>query len=223
MIWDLEGVLLLTRGGDVEVGVARRLGLQPEDVRAFFHGEFNDRTDLGEFQQRDFWHHILDNLGLPREKVTALDDFLYEDTYIDRELLEIVREYRKQYKTAMLSNYSEMLRPMLETYWRVDGAFDEIIISCEVKMIKPDPGIFELTLARMGCLPEETVFIDDRIKNIEGAQKFGMHTVHYQNRQQSLYDLEQILSRESLPLHTRQLQAGEYKARDFITGKEKYR
>lgn len=195
LIWDLEGVLLITNDENIEESLAKRLNVPVQAVGDIFHGEFNDRVDVGEFKQRDFWLHALDKMGLPHNRLPEMEAFLKEDFFIDQDMLEKVRQYRKRFKSAMLSNYSEVLRPLLESYWRVDGAFDEIIISWEVKMIKPDPAIFDYTLKKLKVAKEEAVLIDDRIVNIRGAEESGLHTVHFRNKQQSLNDLEEIIAR----------------------------
>ena len=197
LIWDLEGVLLMTNEGSIPASVAKCLDAPFEAVHAVFHGEFNDRTDMGEFQHVDFWHHLLDTVGLPRSHVSKLWAHLAEDLFIDPHLLEIVRQYRAVYKTALVSNYSEVLRPMLETRWRVDDAFDEIIISHEVGLIKPMPEMFDLALGRLGYRPHEAVLIDDRIRNIEGARAHGMRAVLFESKEQMLADLERVLSRSA--------------------------
>lgn len=196
-IWDLEGVLLLAKDGSVPASVAKRLNAPLDEVHAVFHGEFNDRTDIGEFSQIDFWHHLLDTLRRPNSDIYHLHDFINNDLYVDQHLLNVVRQYRTVYKTAMISNYSDVLRPLLETRWHVDDAFNEIIISWEVKLIKPQPEIFNLALDRLGCQAQEAVFIDDRLRNIQGAQQMGMHVVHFKEKEQALADLEKILARHA--------------------------
>ena len=195
LIWDLEGVLLLTRDQTLEISLAKRLDVSVEAIGDVFHGDFNDRVDTGEFRQADFWIHLLERLGLPGERLPELEAFLKEDFFIDQDLLEKIRQYRKKFKTAMLSNYSDVLRPLLETHWRVDGAFDELIISWEVKLIKPDPALFDLTLNRLNVAADEAVLIDDRAVNIRGAWKYGLHTVQFENKQQALSDLEEIITK----------------------------
>lgn len=192
-IWDLEGVLLISDDKNIETTVAKRLGVSEKSIGDFFHSEFNDRVDIGEFRQEDFWIHLLDSLKLPRERLGEINEFFYRDFYIDQDLLEKICQYRRKYKTALLSNYSEVLRPMLETRWKVDGAFDEIIISWEVKLVKPDPRIFDLTLDRLGVSRDQAVLIDDREVNIQGASEYGMHTLLFKSKQQALNELEKIL------------------------------
>lgn len=197
LIWDLEGVLLISEERKIEATVAKNLGVAEEAIGNYFHSEFNDRVDLGEHTQEEFWTRLLDHLGLPHDRLAHINDFFYRDFYIDQDLLDRIIEYRKRYKTAILSNYSDILREMLETRWRVDGAFDEIIISWEEKIIKPDPRIFNLTLQRLGVEKEEAVLIDDREVNIKGAQKFGLHTVYFKTKDQALADLEALLQHYS--------------------------
>ena len=52
--------------------------------------------------------------------------------------------------------------------------FRDIVVSGEEKLLKPDPAIYRLALKRFGVEPEEALFIDDRVINIEGAEAVGM-------------------------------------------------
>jgi FMN phosphatase YigB (HAD superfamily) len=198
LIWDLQGVLLVTQDESIEISMAKRLNLPIEKIGTLFHDEFNDRVDIGDFKQEDFWTFALDHLGLPPERLPELSSFFEDDFFIDQELLDQVRQYHKRFKSAMLSNFSEALRSLLETRWNVEGAFDEIIISWEVKMIKPQPQIYDYTLKKLHVAKEEAVLIDDRIVNIRGALDFGMHAIHYKNRSQAIADLEKLISANNM-------------------------
>lgn len=193
IIWDMEGVLLLSRGGEMPAVVAEKLGTPYQETREIFYGEFNDIVDLGHYSQDDFWNHVLDTLGKSRSMKKILLDFFYEDQFVDEELADAIRDYKKHYKTGLITNYSEIMREMIETEWQVKGLFDEIIISSEVGLVKPDPRIYQLMLDRLGCLPEQAVFIDDRIRNIEGAKAAGLNAILFENRVQALKELDEIL------------------------------
>jgi HAD superfamily hydrolase (TIGR01509 family) len=58
-----------------------------------------------------------------------------------------------------------------------DLAFNEIIISAEVRVAKPDPEIYRMMLEKIDLIPERTLFIDDFIENIDGAKAVGMHAL----------------------------------------------
>lgn len=55
--------------------------------------------------------------------------------------------------------------------------FDDIVVSGEVKLIKPDPAIFQLLLRKINRLPQECVMIDDTLKTIEAARKMGFVSI----------------------------------------------
>jgi 2-haloacid dehalogenase len=54
------------------------------------------------------------------------------------------------------------------------GRFRDIVVSGEVKLLKPDPAIYYLALDRFGLRPAEALFIDDRAINVEAALAVGM-------------------------------------------------
>jgi len=189
----MEGVLLLSRGGEMPAVVAEKLGAPYQETRDIFYGEFNDIVDLGYHTQDDFWNHVLDTLGKPRSMKKVLLDFFYNDQYLDEELVKAIRKYKKRYKTGLITNYSEIMREMIENEWKVNDLFDEIIISSEVGLVKPDPGIYQLMLDKLGCQPEQAVFIDDRIRNVVGARNAGLKAIYFENRNQALRELDEIL------------------------------
>ena len=78
----------------------------------------------------------------------------------------------------VLSNWSaETYEGMEETYPFLKD-FDGKIISGRDFLIKPDPAIYELAISRFDLIPQETLFIDDRLDNIEAAQKLNFQTIH---------------------------------------------
>jgi len=201
IIWDLEGVLLQSHDEDAPTTIAHKLNVPIDKSREAFYSDFNDRVDKGEFTHDDFLNHVVDSLGLPREKKTDLLDCFYQDFFIDAGMLADVRAYHQCYRTALLSNYSDLLRKMLASYWRMDGAFDQIVISWEVRMIKPDPDIFYYTLEKLGCAPAEAIFVDDKAVNVEGARALGMQAILFTGREDMNRRIEAIVaqSKESTP------------------------
>ena len=76
------------------------------------------------------------------------------------------------------------------TFW---DAFSGIVISGEVKMMKPEPAVFEHLLATFSLRPEESVFIDDVLANIDAAKEMGLHTIWFKDAAQCRRELEQVL------------------------------
>ncbi|WP_106640653.1 HAD family hydrolase [Allosphingosinicella vermicomposti] len=72
--------------------------------------------------------------------------------------------------------------------------FKDIVVSGEEKLMKPDPAIYYLALDRFGLRPDEALFIDDRIINVEGAEAVGMKAHLFTDA----YDLHARLEAEGL-------------------------
>lgn len=68
--------------------------------------------------------------------------------------------------------------------------FDDIVISGEVKLAKPDPAIFLLLLARIGRPASECLLIDDSIHNIETARQLGFQTIQFESPERLRSELE---------------------------------
>jgi len=86
---------------------------------------------------------------------------------------ELVRRLRARYKLSVLSNADVSLRGRLER----DGIhrlFDDVVVSAEVGMAKPEPAIFHLAADRLGLAPRECVFVDDWDDNVTAAREVGM-------------------------------------------------
>ena len=82
------------------------------------------------------------------------------------------------YPCYVLSNWSaETYEGMEETYPFLKD-FDGKIISGRDFLIKPDPAIYELAISRFDLVPQETLFIDDRLDNIQEAQNLNFQTIH---------------------------------------------
>ena len=91
----------------------------------------------------------------------------------------LAREFKERgIGVYLLSNFGEEAYRTVRN--RIDDfeIFDGGIISWEVKLIKPEPRIYELLLAKHDLAPSETLFIDDSAPNIEAAEKLGMRGLH---------------------------------------------
>ena len=93
--------------------------------------------------------------------------------------LELVRTLRARYKLSVLSNADISLRRRLESDIGINHLFDDIVVSAEVGMAKPEPAVFRLAAERLGFAPQDCVLVDDWDTNVEAARAVGMHAVLY--------------------------------------------
>ena len=92
------------------------------------------------------------------------------------------------YQVLFLSNYSEFLMErkleVLDFLPYMEGG----LFSCHAKVIKPDRAIYEKLCEKYQLMPDECLFIDDNLANIEAAKAFGMHGIRFEGYEKS-YDV----------------------------------
>jgi 2-haloacid dehalogenase len=93
--------------------------------------------------------------------------------------IEVLKKLKKlNYECYVLSNWSaETFVGMIDDYPFLQF-FDGLLISGEDNMMKPDAAIYELAINRFNLIPQETVFIDDKLENIEAAKIMNINTIH---------------------------------------------
>lgn len=96
------------------------------------------------------------------------------DTAANERLFAYIRDAIKpHYKLGLLSNAADNWLDNLFAPWQV-ALFDEVVLSCEVGMVKPDPRIYDVMAMKLGMLPEECLFIDDIERFVTAAIDVGM-------------------------------------------------
>jgi epoxide hydrolase-like predicted phosphatase len=147
-------------------------------------------VNLGRVSWQDFVEKVAKETSQTPEAVEKL----YETEQINPALLPLIEKLHGKYKTAVLTNASsEFFRTIVDSTG-LDKFFDEIIISSELQMAKPNPKFYEYALNKLGVQANEAVFIDDIEKYVEAAKQLGMQAILYQNFEQANGKLQKILS-----------------------------
>lgn len=194
IIWDLGGVLVRTDDYSSRDALARRLGMTRKDLEHLvFSAESGEGAQRGEISVEQHWENLGSQMGLSAQEMEAFLQEFFAGDQLDIQLVDYIRGLRPKYRTGLLSNAFSNLRYFLTQDWQIDDAFDELVISSEVGMTKPDEPIYRLALERLDVAPHEAVFIDDFKRNIKGARAISMHAIHFQNPDQAITELEQIL------------------------------
>jgi 2-haloacid dehalogenase len=105
--------------------------------------------------------------------------------------VEIARSLKQAgWPLYILSNYSAEKFLLMQQRFEFLQLFDDMIISGEHKLIKPDPAIYQFTLDRIKRNAGECLFIDDSLTNIETAHRLGFHTIHFHSPEQLKKELQ---------------------------------
>ena len=131
----------------------------------------------GRLAEEEVWEQAARAWRLNPARVARLRQSAYRADRLDRSLLEAVDALRPRFKTAMLTNAASRFRETFVHTYDLEPHFDQIIISAEEGLAKPDPRIYQLAAERLGVAPEKSFFIDDLPENIAGAQAAGMQAV----------------------------------------------
>ena len=86
-----------------------------------------------------------------------------------------------QYKIVALTNWSHETFPVALERFEFLQWFEGILVSGEEKTRKPFKEIYDLTLERFNIKANESVFIDDNLRNIEAANNLGIHGIHFKS------------------------------------------
>jgi putative hydrolase of the HAD superfamily len=92
-------------------------------------------------------------------------------------------------RTAILSNMGDTVLENIKREFRWIDNFDVLVWSYQLHMAKPDPAIYRHTLKELGTQPEETLFLDDKLVNVEAARALGMKALEFTNVQRLREDL----------------------------------
>jgi glucose-1-phosphatase len=196
VIWDLGGVIVRTEDYARRDSLAQRLGIGRLDLEEIvFAGESGDSAQLGKIDADRHWENVAAHFSWPAGNIQAFQDDFWGGDVLDWTLVEYIRSLRPAYHVGLLSNAFSSLRHFVTNVWKFSDAFDTMVISAEVGVMKPDPAIYHLAAQRLGVHPAEAVFIDDMPRNAAAARAAGMNAIRFVTRQQTLSDLDHLLNR----------------------------
>lgn len=194
VIFDVGGVLVRTVDPSGREKWEERLGLTPKGMlaRVVFESEASDRAALGQGTEEQVWRYVGQRFGLsPLELEELIRDFWGGDR-LDTDLVGFIRELRKLCKIGILSNAWPGARRNIAERWGLGQVADTIVVSAEEGLVKPDPRIYEIAAQRLDVQPQETVFVDDTMVNVQGAQAIGMHGVQFKTTAQTIAEIRNI-------------------------------
>lgn len=93
----------------------------------------------------------------------------------------------------ILSNYSKRTYELTKEELSFEKLMDGVLFSYQVKMVKPEPGIFREFLTRFSLRPEECIFFDDSSRNVEAAKAEGIHAFLFTTQEDAQKELERLI------------------------------
>jgi putative hydrolase of the HAD superfamily len=152
--------------------------------------------ERGEISEQEFARRLAEQLHDGFD-LARLRELYFELIDPNEAMISFIGEQRRGgVRTALLTNNVREWEPL----WRaklpeLDEIFEIVVDSAFVGMRKPEPGIYELTVERLGdgLRAEECVFVDDIELNCEAARELGMTAVCFQSSDQAIAELRSAL------------------------------
>lgn len=191
--FDVGGVIVRTEYQAPRERLAERLNMTYEDLsKAVFESETSRQASLGAISVDEHWAAVTRKLRRPASETRAIRDEFFAGDVLDRGLLDFIRALHPRYKTGIISNAWPDMRDYVVKN-KFDDAFDALVVSAEVGVMKPEPKIYQIALEQLEVNANEAVFVDDTPKNIEAARALGMRGILFQSPGQMLNELKEIL------------------------------
>jgi putative hydrolase of the HAD superfamily len=183
VLLDLYDTLAWTQWPTMRAELEDRFGIgQAELLRAFT--TTRQARSIGTFGSAEGdLAAVLEAAGVPADKElvhelneTRMKAFAENGVHLWEDSLPTLRELRARgLRTAIVSNCDHSTRPIVGELG-LEREADAVVLSFEVGVAKPDPGIYQAALDALAARPEEAVFVDDQAAYCEGAEAIGIRS-----------------------------------------------
>ncbi len=157
--------------------LASKFGVDQPTFQQQYWG-LRDDYDKAVYDGRAYWRKI-GELNGKKLSDTDVEELIHWDndqwTNVNPDMLEFSREARRRgMATAILSNMQHEMLDFMRKKFNWLGEFEVQMYSCEEGIVKPEPKIYLECCMRLKATPAQTLFLDDKQPNIDGALKAGL-------------------------------------------------
>lgn len=191
VIWDMGGVLLQEVDRAPRRRLAAQYGVDLQDLyEVVFQSKSAQLAGIGAITEEQHWQQVAKSLGVQPQDMESFYAQFWSGDRVDPQLYTFIRALQGRYQTALLSNAWSGTRKALAEYYECLDVFDQVIISAEVKLAKPDPAIYQEMLTLLQVAPEQSIFVDDLQENVDAANRLGMHGIRFIETTQAIKDVK---------------------------------
>lgn len=158
----------------------RQMGLQELDAVL---KQSNADFEIGAISKNDFLNNFQKKIPtVPLDQIKIAWNFVIGDFPTYR--LDFLKVLSTKYPLYLLSNTDQIHiqyfkeKVGIKFFEDFENCFQKIYFSFEIGLRKPDSAVFELVLSEQNLKAAETLFVDDKLENIEAAKKLGLQTWH---------------------------------------------
>jgi len=197
IIFDVGGVqyfynhMKAAKAMENEIGVPAKRIFKILSEKAV-NDSFTAKAELGP-PEKEYWKQFSKELNIGPVDPVMMSKLWNKIFTPNKPLLKLIKKLSKNYKIGILSNMSQGHKK-----WLISKGIEipfkktNVIWSCDINIRKPNPKIYTITLKRLKSKPEETVFVDDFLRNIKVAKKVGEYGIVYKKHKIFLKKLKKL-------------------------------
>jgi epoxide hydrolase-like predicted phosphatase len=130
--------------------------------------------------------------GVTGKSSEYIIQYMLDNGKISQTVLDVVARLRQNgYKTVLLSNSTADTRKYIELN-QIESYFDDMILSYEVDVDKPDRRVYKFSLEKLGITAEQAIFIDDKDENTDAAENIGIKSILFTSADDLVVELRKL-------------------------------
>ena len=176
IIFDVGGVLVELVGGEKMMEwTAGRYASMPEMYHDWIMCPAVQQFERGHCSSDAFSEEVVRDLDLPVSPAEFLEEFMKWPNGLLPGIRETLESVKQSYSIACLSNTNSAHWYSQRDTEFLNIIFDNMFLSFQMGMVKPDDEIYRETVRRLGTNPEQILFLEDNRVNVEAAARCGIN------------------------------------------------
>lgn len=162
--------------------------------KAMFESQTWLLADRGEVPEGKLLEYFVNNDPEHEELIRDAYEHMEEVVWLFPYTLQWVKELKEQgYKLYVLSNYGDELLARTKDKLTFLPYMDGVVFSCESHFLKPEADSYQYLCHKYNICPADSVFLDDRLENVEGARAYGIHCIQFESYEQADQKLRELM------------------------------
>ena len=189
IFFDLGNVLIKLDYRKFSAMLTALTGKQIEELRPAFTDGLVTKYELGLCEEGEFLSTLCGRISVQQTDFMKVWTSMFDGEPLIPE--DVLLELSQKYRLWIISNTNRTHFDYIRGHYSFLKCFEGLILSYEVGAMKPNPAIFKLALEKSGMKPDEAVFVDDQLANVEAAREIGINGIQFLNSAQLLQEFRE--------------------------------
>lgn len=180
IILDLSGVLFsdgLKIGSDK---ICRKYGFDQDQIIKLLDGDFASKYRQGAIIPRDYWLKFQNELNLTSKQIEDIKTIWLKSYQINQQVVSFIKDLKEKFRVLFLSDQSQDQSEYLNQKYHFTCLFDGGVFSFQARCRKPSKQILEYIISKYTLNPVKSLYLDDRLSNLEVAKDLGFNTLVFE-------------------------------------------